>query len=280
MGLGFIFITIIAVMDLSLDPGLSFIILYLSPVFLVTWFGGFWIGSIANIICAALWFFDDKIFSISGDRLLIPLWNLSIKLLFFMVFVYIISLLRKSLEKEKHFAREDSLTGLVNRRFFYEFIKRELGRLSRYGCAFTFGYIDVDNFKKLNDSFGHAAGDDFLASVGKILKKTLRDTDVAARLGGDEFGVLLVESGYEQAELAFKRINSELLAGTSKKGFSATLSMGVVTYLSAPQTIDDIIKTADDLMYSAKNQGKNMIKHITWKKENQEQLKDPDAAKL
>jgi diguanylate cyclase (GGDEF)-like protein len=125
----------------------------------------------------------------------------------------------------------------------------------------TLAYIDCDNFKAINDCFGHQTGDNLLCSVANTLQKSIRVTDIVARLGGDEFAILLPETGYEQAEVVIRKIQKILLDVMQKNRWPITFSFGVVTFHSPPNTVDEIIKRSDALMYSAKQSGKNMIKH-------------------
>ncbi len=108
-----------------------------------------------------------------------------------MIVVVILSTLKGVLEREKIFARKDFLTGIANRQAFFEFAGIEINRCRRHEYPLTVAYIDCDNFKAINDYFGHQTGDNLLMSVADILQKIIRATDIVARLGGDEFAVLL-----------------------------------------------------------------------------------------
>jgi diguanylate cyclase (GGDEF)-like protein len=125
----------------------------------------------------------------------------------------------------------------------------------------TLAYIDCDNFKAVNDQFGHHAGNNLLCLVADTIKSTIRITDMVARLGGDEFAILLPETGAEQANSVILKIQNDLLGAMRKDGWKITFSMGVVTYIKSANTSDEVIGMADRLMYDAKNAGKNMIRH-------------------
>lgn len=167
--------------------------------------------------------------------------------------------LQEALEKEKELARLDSLTGLANRRAFYEVLEMEQKRARRYELPLTVAYLDVDNFKKINDSSGHALGDSVLAAVAQTIKNNIRSTDTVARLGGDEFAVLLPETEAAAAETALRKVQDKLRAQMRERGWTISFSIGVASFLCPPDSLDDIIRTADEVMYAVKTSGKNNL---------------------
>jgi diguanylate cyclase (GGDEF)-like protein len=171
----------------------------------------------------------------------------------------LLSALKKAHEHEKELARVDSLTGAVNARFFSELMQLEIARSQRYGHPLTLAFVDVDNFKAVNDRFGHSVGDKVLYSIVTHVRGHLRKTDVIARLGGDEFAFLLPETDQTGARVTFSKIQIGLLDEMRRNNWPVTFSIGVVTCISTPQTSDELVKQADDLMYSVKNNGKNGI---------------------
>jgi two-component system, cell cycle response regulator len=153
----------------------------------------------------------------------------------------------------------DHLTGLANRRRFERQLEREVNRTIRLGHPFCLVMIDIDNFKKLNDTFGHNAGDEAIRAIGKVLREGTRGIDLAARFGGEEFSILLVETplgrGLEVAErlrVAVKSISMSF-AGT------VTASFGVAECPSCAQTANDLLKVADNLLYEAKRNGRDQV---------------------
>ncbi len=161
-------------------------------------------------------------------------------------------------------ADTDVLTGICNTRCFYLSLANEILRSSRFGHIFTLVYIDVDDFKQINDSLGHTTGDKLLKEVAVCLRYTLRKTDTVARLGGDEFACLLPETEQENAKLAFSKMSKLLNERMALKEWKVTFSIGIVTFESLPEDINEAIKIADDLMYSVKNSSKNSIAYKTW----------------
>ncbi len=167
--------------------------------------------------------------------------------------------LRKALEKEKELARLDTLTGLANRRAFYEALEKERARAHRYGRPLTVAYLDVDDFKRINDSQGHAIGDMVLVTMGQTLRENLRVNDVVARLGGDEFALLLPETDVTAAETVVRKVQDLLRAEMEAYGWHITFSIGVANFLDPPESLETMIRTADELMYTAKAAGKNSL---------------------
>ena len=167
--------------------------------------------------------------------------------------------LQAALESEKNLSRVDFLTGIPNRRMFYQALTLEGKRSRRYGRPITLIYIDVDNFKYLNDQFGHATGDELLKTIGTTLETTVRSTDMAARLGGDEFAVLLPETDEPSAGVIVAKLRQNLEAAIGPKGWPVTFSFGVVTFPIALDSTEEMIKRADEFMYEAKRGGKSAV---------------------
>jgi diguanylate cyclase (GGDEF)-like protein len=155
----------------------------------------------------------------------------------------------------------DELTGLVNRRRFVEALESEIARASRLGAPLSLLFADLDDFKRVNDCRGHAAGDDALRTFADLLRDALRGIDTAARMGGEEFAVLLPGTELEGAAAVAERIRTELSDRAIQRdavgGGGLTTSIGVVQYRSG--TPDELIRRADAALYRAKEQGKNRV---------------------
>jgi diguanylate cyclase (GGDEF)-like protein/PAS domain S-box-containing protein len=167
--------------------------------------------------------------------------------------------LQAALESEKNLSRVDFLTGIPNRRMFHQALTLEGKRSRRYGRPITLIYIDVDNFKYLNDHYGHATGDELLKTIGGTLESSVRSTDMAARLGGDEFAVLLPETDEPSAGVIVAKLRQNLEAAIGPKGWPVTFSFGVVTFPIALDSMEEMIKRADEFMYEAKRGGKSAV---------------------
>lgn len=251
--------------DFATGPDLSFLVFYLGPIFLATWFSGKNIGIVVASCSALAWFLSDVMTRSSYPHPLVPYWNVAIKFSIFLIIVELLSRLKRSLSREKELARKDELTGTSNRRAFYESAQIEIDRMHRYKHPFTLAFIDLDNFKHLNDTFGHTAGDRVLRIVSSTIIHNIRSTDTVARIGGDEFILLLSETGFVQAQAVVEKLRLLLLERMHKGKWPITFSIGVVTYLRSPSSVDEVVKIADNLMFTAKREGKDRIKHIVWK---------------
>ncbi len=239
----------------------AFSLFYLIPISLVTWVAGRRLGIAASLASAMVWLVTDVAAGHSYSRLIFYVWNSLIELSFFVIVTVLHSALQRALEHERAMANTDYLTTAMNSRFFFNLVQKEINRAQRYKRPFTLTYIDIDNFKTVNDRFGHMAGDQVLRSVVKHARKYLRKTDVVARLGGDEFALLLPETGQESAQVVLSKIQHEIVQGMHQSNWSITISAGVLTCINAPHTSDEIIGIADDLMYSVKRENKNGIKY-------------------
>ncbi|MDR2578428.1 MAG: diguanylate cyclase [Chitinispirillales bacterium] len=160
-------------------------------------------------------------------------------------------------------ARTDSLTGIANHRHFYEALEREIARANRKQSTFALVLADIDNFKTINDTYGHQVGDAVIIELTKRLNANIRSGDVVARYGGEEFGVILPESDLEGAVVLANRV-CESIAETpfvsAKYKISYTASFGLAMYNGAdPVDKDDLISRADKALYQSKNAGKNRV---------------------
>ncbi len=186
---------------------------------------------------------------------------MSIRLGFFITISYLLSQLQKAYETEKKLARTDTLTGVVNYRFFLVLLEAERQRFERYRHPFSLIYLDVDHFKTVNDTLGHTVGNQLLCLITDTIQQGLRTTDIVARLGGDEFAILLLESHYQNTQQTVERIQKKLRESVQKEGFPVSFSMGIVTFTNLPNSLDQMIRLADTLMYKVKQEGKNGIIH-------------------
>jgi diguanylate cyclase (GGDEF)-like protein len=165
-------------------------------------------------------------------------------------------------DRLRHLAEHDQLTGLFNRRRFDQELKRELAKAGRYHSHSAVLSVDVDNFKAINDSAGHAAGDAVLTEVADVLRTRFRSSDVVARLGGDEFGVLVTAVGIEEARAAADDLLGTIRARPAMYGgmpFRITASIGVTSFQSDDVTASEVLVNADLAMYAAKAAGRDRV---------------------
>jgi len=172
--------------------------------------------------------------------------------------------LQQELEKSQQEAQTDTLTSLINRRGLEKKFELERIRAKQNDAPFTIIMVDIDHFKRVNDTFGHLVGDSLLKSIAHLLKEYLRKNDIAARYGGEEFLILLPETGIEGAKAVGQKIRKALstkewkLKESGESMGKITVSMGIALYkLNEPE--EALIKRADDALYLAKNKGRDQI---------------------
>lgn len=258
--IGLMLVVALGAIDYLTSYEISFSIFYLLPVVLVSWFDKKSHAVFISILSAAAWLWADVTAGHTYSHFAIPVWNAITRLGFFLLAVFSLSEINKLLLKEQTLARIDSLTGAANRRAFYEIAKREIDRAARFSRPITLAYIDIDDFKQVNDTHGHSEGDTLLRSIARTLTDNIRSIDLVSRLGGDEFAILLTETDQENAKTALNNVQAELLRTVKNNHWPVTFSIGTVTcYKSC--NLDELIKEADNLMYSVKRSGKNRIEH-------------------
>lgn len=261
--ISFVLVAVLGLVDYLTGSELAFSIFYFLPIYLVASFVGQRTGIAVSVMSALVWFVADEASGIASSHPLIPLWNVAVRLWFFLIIVYILTSLREALRRENAAARKDYLTGVANSRAFYERVAAEIERARRYGHRLTLVYMDVDNFKQVNDQFGHSAGDELLCVVADTLQRNMRASDTVARLGGDEFALLLPETDYKAARTVIEKANDRLLLEAAHRKLPITFSFGAITCDGSPPGADQLIKAADSLMYASKQSGKNTIRHET-----------------
>ena len=255
---------VLGVLDYLIGPDLSFSVFYTAPIMLAAWYAGKWPGYVVTFAAAGIWLCADLASGNQHSTILVPVWNSLVRLAFFLIILWLLLNVREKLAFEESLADTDSLTGLSNRRFFYEQLEREYERVRRYPGPITIAYFDLDNFKYVNDTMGHDVGDELLQRVAQTLDKNIRAVDFSARLGGDEFAVLFPMLDKLPAQQVLEKLHGELLAAMQDKAWPVTFSIGVVTFATVMDSSRDMIKRVDDLMYEVKKSGKNNIRHIVW----------------
>lgn len=167
---------------------------------------------------------------------------------------------RKRMERELYrLSFTDTLTGLYNRRFIQEMLLNAKNNFERYRENFSILIIDIDNFKNINDQYGHEMGDKVLVEIAEILNKSIRATDIASRWGGEEFLILLKNTNLDAAVLTAERIRSTVESTKFENLNRVTVCIGVASYNSSEE-IRSLISRADNAMYEAKSLGKNLVR--------------------
>jgi diguanylate cyclase (GGDEF)-like protein len=196
------------------------------------------------------------------------LLNTLVRTVIYLILTHLVDKLKMTQKKEKLAARTDFVTGTANRRYFYELLETEIERIRRYPHPITVVYMDMDNFKRVNDLFGHKMGDEVLRLIASELKSKLRKTDIIARLGGDEFALLLPSARLPEADVVISKMRTNLAEEMRQRNWPVTFSIGVVVCLAPPHSAEQIIDKADELMYEVKNSTKNNVRFTTWDGKN------------
>lgn len=257
--LGLLAVALIAALDHYTGYQLSVSIFYLIPVTLVTWYGPRRAGYAICAVASLLWFMVDYTSGHIYTHWLIPIWNATVRLAFFLVTAYLLSEIKFRLQQVNKLARIDGLTQLLNAHAFKDLASHLLQQAVRHKHASALGFIDLDNFKTVNDKLGHSEGDRVLKIVSNTLSRCVRNTDVLGRLGGDEFVVFMSQISQAEAETSFNRIREELVKEAIAHNWPVGFSIGVALFPSAPSDIDIALKAADSLMYRVKHSGKNNV---------------------
>jgi len=235
---------------------------YFVPIVVTAWKAGRTSSVVVSLAAGGVWLASELALMQHAEHVI--LWNCFTRTTTFVVIAVMVSVVRRdrerlaaALEMETRVARTDPLTGLPNSRSFREALARELARGQRENIAIGISYIDLDNFKKINDTMGHDAGDDVLRRVGEALARSLRAEDMAARLGGDEFAILSVRPTEEGLASIAKRVLAEvgeIARDYEGKGFGCTL--GMILFPVAPEDAIVAVAEADALMYEVKARSK------------------------
>ena len=232
----------LGIIDYKIGPGLSLSLFYILPVALASWTLGTSEGFLVSFVCAIIGEISSRPVNQSFISLL-PVWDAIERLGILMIFSLLFAEVHALLKNESRLSRTDFLTGILNRRALMEAASMELDRLARTGRPFTLLYMDLDDFKSINDIAGHEAGDFLLTKFATVLKLQLRGIDIVARMGGDEFIVILPETDDQAAGKVAPRLQSSLLEEMQKHHWSMTVSIGALTCLSAPSNMDEMFRS-------------------------------------
>jgi diguanylate cyclase (GGDEF)-like protein len=257
---GVLMVVLLGFIDLETGYEISFSIFYLFPIIMVSWRGEKMYAVIISALSAITWLWADLEAGHPYSHLAMPVWNSIMILGFYLIVVFTFLAIKALLEKEQSSARIDFVTGVFNSRAFHEMAKKEIDRVARFSHPISIAYIDIDNFKQMNDTMGHSAGDVLLNSVAGTIKHNIRSIDMLARLGGDEFAILMPETDSENARIAINKVQKYLLGAVQQNAWPVTFSIGVVTCHKLCK-LDEFIKEADNLMYEVKAKGKNGVEY-------------------
>lgn len=252
-------VAFVSVLDYATGYELTFALFYMIPVFIGTWYGRAPIGVLACITAGLAWLAVDLSAAYHYSHSAIVYWNAAVRLSTFSVLAYLLEYLHRSLETQAMLAERDGLTGLINARTFKLSCDAAFELAARHDRSLALGYLDLDDFKTVNDTLGHSVGDTVLQAVAGTLAKRLRASDLGARLGGDEFAILLPETDLIGAQIFFSELHKNLVELSVQSSWPIGFSIGVAVFRHPPSNADEAILCADKLMYRVKRGGKNSI---------------------
>lgn len=260
LALGAASLVAVAAVDYATGFRLHLAVLYTLPILMLTWVAGRLTGTLLSVAACTAW----AIIHVTAGRYLENpkwlYWEWGASLLGFLLLVFGLTALRRMLEEAHFESRKDPLTALVNKGGFYQIVGAEMEMCRRYRRTLSIAYIDCDNFKRVNDQYGHDVGDDLLRVISKTMQRKLRSSDLAGRLGGDEFAVMLPETTAESCRMVVEMLQQRLLQEMAEHNWPVTFSIGIATFTRMPHSIEEMIRQADKLMYVVKSTSKGAIK--------------------
>ena len=233
--------------------------LYFVPLAIASWRLGRTGAVFASLLSTLVWLLALYKTSPSDTQPYILALNFLTQGTAFLTVSILFAWLAQALQKEKLHGRTDALTGLNNRQAFIEQATVALAICQRHTRPVSLAYIDLDNFKSVNDSWGHAQGDALLCSCARLISDGLRSNDIAARFGGDEFVIFLPETGRTSAQALLERIRHALGNSEDFRSVGVTASIGAVIDEGAGSDIGTLLKRADAQMYAVKHDSKNRV---------------------
>jgi diguanylate cyclase (GGDEF)-like protein len=254
----------IAYLDSVTGTELRVFPLYFLPVLVLSLRFGASPGLAGAAACAAAWYASNRLAGLDSSRPEIELANLGVMAVAFGVVALLGAAQRRWLRRERALSRSDGLTGLLNGRGFYEAAAIEIARATRYGRPLSVAYVDLDDFRTVNERFGHARGDAVLAAVAHAMRRACRSTDLVGRMGGDEFVILFPETERDAAEAAVSKVRSRIADASKELGSALTASVGSITFPRPPADVEALVHEADRAMYAAKESGKDALRCVTY----------------
>jgi diguanylate cyclase (GGDEF)-like protein len=234
---------------------LEFSPFYLVPISFFSWF----IGKYAGLAITAASLGTAYFIRLSQIPHMSAYWNLLILFALYLSSTLMIDQLKRLYDNERTLSRIDPLTRVANRRALFEAAVQAKSFSDRQNVPLSLAYTDIDEFKQINDHFGHNTGDKVLAVTAAAIQKALRPTDIVARIGGDEFAILLPATDGTTAARIFDRIRLELDYAMSQRSWPVTFSVGIASFSPPLASVPEMLQKADEVMYAVKREGKNRL---------------------
>ncbi|WP_139559027.1 GGDEF domain-containing protein [Methylotetracoccus oryzae] len=256
-------LAVTVLLDLVSGAEFTFALFYAFPVLLLASSQGIAVGILVALAVGGAWFYVDYT---AGRHALASgayVWSFFSRWVLLALLAMLTAALKSSLAQQAALARTDPLAGLLNGRAFRRAAGQEIIRSGRYQRPLTFAFLDLDNFKAVNDSFGHRCGDELLRRIGAVLAESVQRSDLVGRLGGDEFGIVSSECGPDEARAASVKVRNAVWKVCASQRAAVAVSVGVVTYTahSMADSVDTMIEQGDRLIYEVKSGGKDGIRY-------------------
>jgi diguanylate cyclase (GGDEF)-like protein len=233
--------------------------LYYLPLSFAAWYVGRTWTFGAAVLCTAGWAGSNYLAGLRYSGPGIWMFNGAMHGVSFLAVGLLLAQLKVALLRAKRLSRLDPLTSLLNGRAFEEEAARILSAARRRKRPLTVAYIDLDDFKKVNDTYGHHVGDELLCAIAAAVRGSIRSSDLGARMGGDEFVVLLPETGPNEAGVALERLRGRLAEAVAGSPRPVTATIGGVVFRTLPESVEAMVRAADARMYDAKAAGKDRM---------------------
>jgi len=251
-------LVLLGVLDYTTGVEIHFLLLYLVPIFIGSWFISKEAGIGLAIFASIIWFVVVSLSGRSYSSVWIPYWNLLMRMAVFTVFAITQAQLRAKLVELSHLASRDFLTGLPNGHAFYQLTAKEMDRA--FGVEpMTLVCIDITGFKWINHRFGYSAGDHMICAIAHTIREHVPRPDLVGRLGGTNFAVLLPNVASDVANLILQRVQSALDAERRKYAHPITFFISAIACTKAPRTVAELLQEADAQMTRIKNGRKDSL---------------------
>jgi len=252
-----IIVLALGTLDYLTGSEIEFSLFFLFPIAVTTWYLGPRYGIALSLLGVIAWTFVDHVHGIAYSTEFARYWGLAMHMAYYALIVLASSYLKNALNMTRRLAATDPLTGLYNSREFYRLAAIEMLRVQRNNQAVTIAFLDLDNFKEINDRYGHQVGDELIQLVAQTIAGSLRRTDLLARVGGDEFAILLPDTNAHSARQVARKIQQALAVIMQEHGYPVTFSLGALAFGFPPSDFHNALRQADLLMYQAKARGKD-----------------------
>ena len=253
-----VLVALIGYVDFETGPSFRIFPLYFIPISLAAWSARRPGAAVYALLASVIWGWSNWAWHASEAHFAANMFTQSLS---FGSIAALTASMRRNFDLAVHTSRVDALTGLANTRGFYDRTESALQLSARRNAPLSLVYLDLDDFKQVNDQHGHHEGDQVLRAVAESIRTSIRGTDIAARLGGDEFALVLVDADRAAAEEVITRLRASFLAAMDEHRWPVRISVGALVVSQVPDGVRlvRLMREVDALMYEAKDRGKDTV---------------------